>query len=108
MPSDAHFTFAGAASMTTQRQIEANRQNGQKSCGPRSESGKMQSRRNAVTHGLTSRTLLPSDMEPLVEERIASFTASFPPESDLDQWYVEQAALESVRIEQAQLQEHAL
>lgn len=40
--------------MTTQRQIEANRRNAQKSTGPRTRGGAMVSSRNAIRHGLTT------------------------------------------------------
>ena len=49
--------------MTTLRQIEANRRNLERSTGPTSDSGKCQSRRNAVKHGLTSQTILADDVE---------------------------------------------
>jgi hypothetical protein len=38
--------------MTSDRKIESNRQNAQKSTGPRSEAGQRRSRRNALRHGL--------------------------------------------------------
>ena len=44
--------------MTSYRQIEANRRNALNSTGPRTESGKHQSRRNAVRHGLTAETVI--------------------------------------------------
>ena len=44
--------------MTTFRQIEANRRNALKSTGPRTETGKQQSRRNAVRHGLAAETVI--------------------------------------------------
>lgn len=39
--------------MPTDKQIEANRRNAQKSTGPRTDAGKNQSRLNAIKHGLT-------------------------------------------------------
>jgi len=39
---------------TSEKQIEANRQNAQKSTGPKTEEGKKTSSRNATTHGLNS------------------------------------------------------
>jgi len=44
--------------MTFFKRIEANRRNALKSTGPRSETGKRISRRNAVRHGLTAETVI--------------------------------------------------
>ncbi len=44
--------------MTSERQIEANRQNAQFSTGPKTPEGKAESNRNATTHGLTVRKRL--------------------------------------------------
>jgi hypothetical protein len=44
--------------MSTEKQILANQQNAQRSTGPRTESGKHRSRRNAVRHGLTAETVI--------------------------------------------------
>ena len=44
--------------MTSYRQIDANRRNATRSTGPNTASGKEQSRRNAVRHGLTAETVI--------------------------------------------------
>jgi len=44
--------------MTSFKQIEANRHNAQKSTGPITQKGKLQSRCNAVRHGLTAETVI--------------------------------------------------
>ncbi|MGC2825666.1 MAG: hypothetical protein WA322_15730, partial [Pseudolabrys sp.] len=44
--------------MATDKQIIANRQNARHSTGPRTESGKRRSRRNAIRHGLTAETVI--------------------------------------------------
>src|SRR6204780_1441312 len=44
--------------MTSFKQIEANRRNAQRSTGPITQEGKLQSRCNAVHHGLTAETVI--------------------------------------------------
>jgi len=44
--------------MATEKQILANQQNAQHSTGPRTESGKRRSRRNAIRHGLMAETVI--------------------------------------------------
>ena len=46
--------------MATDKQIITNRQNARHSTGPRTESGKRRSRRNAIRHGLTAETVIDS------------------------------------------------
>ena len=44
--------------MSSQAQIDANRQNAQKSTGPRSDAGKIIASQNAITHGFTGTALM--------------------------------------------------
>jgi hypothetical protein len=44
--------------MSSYGRVEANRRNALKSTGPRTEAGKLTSRRNAVRHGLTAETVI--------------------------------------------------
>jgi hypothetical protein len=50
--------------MATEKQIIANQQNAQHSTGPRTESGKRRSRRNAIRHGLTAETIIDALEDP--------------------------------------------
>jgi len=44
--------------MATEKQILANQQNAKHSTGPRTDSGKRRSRRNAIRHGLAAETVV--------------------------------------------------
>ena len=56
--------------MASERQIAANRLNAQASPGPRTAEGKAASSRNALTHGLTARTLLLEGEDPQEDRRL--------------------------------------
>jgi hypothetical protein len=75
--------------MATQAQIDANRQNAQKSSGP-SEAGKAVTKLNATKHGLAGRTvyLTSSEEGPYLEFHEGLFTA-FSPRGVLEQSLVE-------------------
>lgn len=51
----------GAARMTSEAKIEANRRNALKSTGPRTERGKERAQLNALRHGMTAKQLVASD-----------------------------------------------
>jgi hypothetical protein len=67
-------------SPTSDRRVEANRTNAQRSTGPRTDEGKAVSKLNAVKTGLTGRTvLLPEDDVERYEAHLASWQAEFKP-----------------------------
>jgi hypothetical protein len=74
--------------MTTYQQFEANRRNALKSTGPKTETGKQVSRRNAVRHGLTAETVIGAledaeDYKALEEAITADYDAQSAVEREL-------------------------
>src|SRR3990172_7614324 len=60
--------------MTTEAQINANRQNAQRSTGPKSPQGKARAALNALKHGLRARIII-EDTHSITGERSAPFAA---------------------------------
>ena len=52
--------------MASQRQIDANRRNAQKSTGPKTQPGRERSRLNALKHGLSRKRPTPAPASPLI------------------------------------------
>jgi len=70
-------------SMATHEQLQANRENAQRSTGPRTEEGKAKSSLNAVKTGLTGRTvLLPSDDAAAYQQHVDRFLREHQPIGD--------------------------
>ena len=71
--------------MTSLRQIEANRRSALKSTGPRTETGKEVSRRNAYRHGLTAETVIAS-LEDIEDYKAfeATIIADYDPETAVE------------------------
>ena len=66
--------------MTSDKQIEANRRNAQKSTGPRTDRGKAIVARNALRHGLTAqRVLLPDETQEELTRFVEQFWRHFQP-----------------------------
>ena len=57
--------------MTTQRQVEANRENARRSTGPRTDEGKSLISKNATTHGITSTTTVLPDEDADLFKKLA-------------------------------------
>jgi hypothetical protein len=69
--------------MLSDKQLEANRANAQKSTGPKSEAGKSRSSLNALRHGLTGHVVvLPQEDREAFEQFHANIAADLNPESD--------------------------
>jgi hypothetical protein len=74
--------------MTSLRQLEANRDNAQRSTGPRTDEGKRVSRRNALRHGLAAETVIdiledPDDYKAFEANIIADYDAQTAVEREL-------------------------
>ena len=74
--------------MTSHNQFEANRQNAQKSTGPRTENGKRRSRLNALRHGLAAETVVeglenPASYKKLQAAIVSHYTPQSPVEHEL-------------------------
>ena len=91
-------------------QINANRANSLKSCGPKTVEGKETARRNALKHGLTGGgVVIPGEDEQEVGVRVAALEAQLVPEGDvLAALLVRQVAIASIRSERAFRHETAL
>ena len=75
--------------MATENQINANRQNAQNSTGPRTESGKAVSSRNALTLGLfTNRDYVRKKEQPEYDELCARCAYELRPEGILEETHV--------------------
>src|SRR5947209_19424276 len=84
--------------MATERQIQANRLNASRSCGPKE--GKVRSRFNAVKHGMAaeSATVEPGLSAEFVERR-ARWGAEQEPVGEAAGWALDRAGAPSLRIE---------
>lgn len=87
--------------MTSERKIQANRRNAQRSTGPRTPEGKAAVSRNAFKHGLRSRAALfaaPTDVElqPIRNRLIAEWN----PETDLEKRAIDHIAVTLHQMEQ--------
>jgi hypothetical protein len=85
--------------MTTERQIEANRRNAQKSTGPRTPEGKAKSARNATRHGLLSACpVLPQEDAEAYEQLRLNLHKELCPESQLETLLVNRIAAAQWRL----------
>lgn len=93
--------------MATQKQIEANRRNAQKSTGPKTHAGRSRSRLNALKHGLARAQPSPEPAPPLVTplaRAIAGAGVTDPAAlAQAEQIVAESLTLLQVRLERARL-----
>src|ERR1017187_4191650 len=71
--------------MASEKQTAANRHNARRSTGPITVDGKLQSRRNAMRHGLTAATVVPAMEDPEEFEQFeAAIKADYQPLSAVE------------------------
>ena len=89
--------------------VEANRRNAQQSTGPRTAAGKAASRLNAFRHGLAGDGAVvgPDEDVALIEGRAAAFVREFAAEGETGRLLARRAAVLSVRMERATVQDFA-
>src|SRR3954464_10424589 len=92
--------------MTSVRQIQANRRNALKSTGPNTVEGKLQSRRNAVRHGLTAETVI-SALEDAEDYKAfeAAIIADYDPQTAVERELVLRLASILWRLRRATMME---
>ena len=79
--------------MTSQKQIEANRRNAQKSTGPNSPAGRARSKLNALKHGLTAEQVVITGEDPAAFEALRDdLYAHYQPADPVAEHLVEQVA----------------
>ena len=85
--------------MTSQKQLESNRANSQRSTGPKTPRGKARSSLNALKHGLTAAQIVIGDEDPQEFEALrANFERDFQAETDFERELVERIASYTWRL----------
>ena len=88
--------------MSSDKKIEANRRNAQRSTGPKTSAGKTRAAQNAITHGLTARRfLLPWEDAEAFADLIAGFDAEYCPMGAVETALVYEAAGCTWRLQRA-------
>lgn len=94
----------------TEKQLEANRANARVSTGPRTELGKMRSRRNAITHGLFATEIVPR-IDGVTQSEYNAWVAKLRSElgavGSLEEFYVGEVANSTILLRRVTLRENA-
>ncbi len=92
--------------MATEKQFEANRQNAQKSTGPKTPEGRAAVRLNGVKHGLTAETIvLKGESQADFTNLLESFEAEHDPVTPTEEALVVQLAMATWRLRRLYHQE---
>src|SRR5690349_2849277 len=94
--------------MATEKQIEANRQNAQRSTGPKTDEGKTHSRGNALKHGLAGTGVVAErEDDGAFQEKLKAYLDHVAPGDALEEDLIKNMAWASVKLERARRQELA-
>jgi hypothetical protein len=92
--------------MATEKQIEANRANAQRSTGPRTPEGKARSSRNSLKHGLSAKqVLLPTENQHDFRRHAGALHRHFAPSDPIEAMLVDQIVVAAWRLRRARLVE---
>ena len=95
--------------MASEKQIEANRRNAQKSTGPKTPQGKAAVRLNALRHGLRARTVvLPDEKPDDFHQLCADLEAEFQPQTRAEQILVEEMAVSHWKLVRLEIGEKSI
>jgi hypothetical protein len=104
----AHSTCADQFTNDGPQKLEANRQNAQKSTGPRTVEGKIRARCNALKHGATAQIpVLPGEDPAVFHTRVDAYEADLKPQGMLEADLVERMALMSTQFDRTMCAEGA-
>jgi hypothetical protein len=88
--------------MASARQLAANRANAQKSTGPRTAAGKLNSRLNAVQHGLTGQIILRTpEQDATYRTYLARLMPDLSPGNSVEHDFAERIIYDSWRVHRA-------
>src|ERR1700733_8784328 len=93
----------GTTQMATERQIEANRRNAERSCGPTSPAGKARSRANATKHGMAGESAeVEAGFSPEFEARRARWAVEQQPVGEAGNFALDRVVASTFRIERCE------
>ncbi len=94
--------------MVSERKRAANRRNAQKSTGPKTEAGKNKVKFNALTHGLTARTIvLPHEDADAYQKRLDDWLLDMNPRTGQETYLVDRLVRISWQLDRADFHERA-
>jgi hypothetical protein len=99
----------GEKSVTSQKQLEANRANAKRSTGPTSDSGKARSKVNSLKHGLTARAIVIAGEDPDQFDALrGGLETDYDPKTTIERELIDRLAVSLWRLGRVPVFEAAL